>query len=118
MPEAQRKLLYTNNKQIMMMEMEPIKKGQFYFIYEEDYEYFVLEDRTKRGLSVIEKTVDKNVGVIAEKGRIYDANGRGHVMVIRWYFPKERYTFEHVCKFADELDKRYRAIMEETCPDW
>lgn len=102
----------------MTKEMEQLKKGQFYFIYYGGYEYFVVEDRTKRGLSVIEKSVDDNVGVIAEKGRIYDANGRGHVMMIRWYFPKEQYTFEHVCKFADKLDERYRAIMEETCPDW
>jgi hypothetical protein len=102
----------------MTKEMEQLKKGQFSLIYDGDYEYFVVEDRTKRGLSVIEKSVDDNVGVIVEKGRIYDANGRGHVMMIRWYFPKEHYTFEYVCEFADKLDKRYRAIMEETCPDW
>jgi len=66
----------------MTKKMEQLKKGQFYFIYDGDYEYFVVEDRTKRGLPVIEKSVDDNVGVTVEKGRIYDANGRGHVMMI------------------------------------
>jgi hypothetical protein len=51
----------------MTKEMEQLKKGQFYFIYDGDYEYFIVEDRTKRGLPVIEKSVDDNVGVTVEK---------------------------------------------------
>jgi hypothetical protein len=97
---------------------EPLKKGQFYSIYDENDEYFILEDRTKRGLSVVQKTIDKDVGVIAEKGCIYDGNGRGHVVPIRWFFPKEKYIFETVCNFADKLDNHYRSIMEDTCPDY
>lgn len=102
----------------MSQELDPIKKGQFYFIYEGNGQSFVVEDKTKRGLPVIENSIDDNIGIMAEKGRFYDANGRGHVVSIRWYFPKENYTFEQVCKFADTLDSRYRAIMEDTCPDY
>lgn len=95
-----------------------VKKGQFYFIYDGDGENFIVEDKTKRGLAVVESSIDDNVGLLVEKGRFYDGNGRGHVVPIRWSFPKENYTFEQVLKFADTLDNRYRAIMEDTCPDY
>ena len=95
-----------------------VKKGQFYFIYDGDGQHFIVEDKTKRGLAVVESRIDDNVGLLAEKGRFYDGNGRGHVVPIRWSFPKENYTFEQVLKFADTLDNRYRAIMEDTCPDY
>ena len=95
-----------------------VKKGQFYFIYDGDGQHFIVEDKTKRGLAVVESSIDDNVGLLAEKGRFYDGNGRGHVVPIRWSFPKENYTFEQVLKFADTLDNRYRAIMEDTCPDY
>jgi hypothetical protein len=100
----------------MSQEIHLLKKGQFYFIYDGSGQNFVVEDKTKRGLPVVENSVDENI--IAEKGRFYDANGRGHVVPIRWYFPKENHTYEQVCKFADALDSRYRAIMEDTCPDY
>ena len=67
---------------------------------------------------MVESSIDDNVGLMAEKGRFYDCNGRGHVVPIRWSFPKENYTIEQVLKFADTLDNRYRAIMEDTCPDY
>jgi hypothetical protein len=102
----------------MLQETDVLKKGRFYFIYDGDSENFVIEDRTKRGLPVVEYAIDTSVGVMAEKGRFYDANGRGHVISIRWYFPKLNYTLVQVCKFADALDGRYMAIMEETCPDY
>lgn len=102
----------------MLQETDLLKKGRFYFIYDGDNEYFIVEDRTKRGLPVVESAIDNNVGVMAEKGRFYDANGRGHVISIRWYFPKVNSTFERVCKFGDALDDHYKAIMEETCPDY
>ena len=95
-----------------------VKKGQFYFIYDGDGQHFIVEDKTKRGLAVVESSIDDNVGLLAEKGRFYDGNGRGHVVPIRWSFPKENYTFEQVLKFADTIDNRYRAIMEDTCPDY
>ena len=95
-----------------------VKKGQFYFIYDGDGQNFIVEDKTKRGLPVVESSIDDNVGLLAEKGRFYDGNGRGHVVPIRWSFPKENYTFGQVLKFADTLDNGYRAIMEDTCPDY
>ena len=67
---------------------------------------------------MIENSIDDSIGVIAEKGRFYDANGREHVVPIRWFFAKENYTYEQVLKFADTMDSRYRAIMEDTCPDY
>ena len=102
----------------MTLEKILLKRGQFYFIYDGDGHNFIVEDKTKRGLPVLENSIDGNVGLVAEKGRFYDGNGRGHVVPIRWYFPKENYTFEQVLKFADTLDNRYRAIMEDTCPDY
>jgi hypothetical protein len=100
----------------MSLEKVLLKRGQFYFIYDGDGQNFVVEDKTKRGLPLVESSIDDNI--IAEKGRFYDGNGRGHLVPIRWYFPKENYTFEQVLKFADTLDNRYRVIMEDTCPDY
>ena len=100
----------------MSLEKVLLKRAQFYFIYDGDAQNFIVEDKTKRGLPVVENSIDNNV--IADNGRFYDGNGRGHVVPIRWYFPKNDYTFEQVCKFADTLDNRYREIMEDTCPDY
>jgi hypothetical protein len=94
-----------------------VKTGRFYFIYDDAIK-FILEDKTKRGLPVIENKIDDTYGVVAEKGRFYDGNGRGHVIPIRWYFPKNMYSLDQVCVFADKLDSRYKTIMEETCPDY
>ena len=54
-----------------------IKKGRFYFIYDGDLN-LVLEDKTKRGLEVREFVLDEKLGVQAERGTIYDLNGKGH----------------------------------------
>ena len=67
---------------------------------------------------MIENSIDDSIGVISEKGQFYDANGRGHAVPIRWFFAKQNYTYEQVLKFADTMDSRYRAIMEDTCPDY
>ena len=102
----------------MSLEKVLLKRGQFYFIYDGDGQNFIVEDKTKRGLQVVENSIDESIKLVADKGKFYDGNGRGHVVPIRWYFPKENYTFEQVCKFSDTLDNRYRAIMEDTCPDY
>ena len=102
----------------MLQEKNLVKRGQLYSIYDSDSKNFVLEDRTKRGLPVIEISIDASIGLKTDRGRFYDANGRGHVMPIRWYFPKESYTLAQVCKLADKLDNRYKAVMEDTCPDY
>jgi hypothetical protein len=93
-----------------------IKKGHFYFIYDNDLN-FVLEDKTKRGLEVRENVFDEKLSVQADKGMIYDLNGIGHKVGIRWYFPKSKYTLDHVIKIGEEMEFRYKKIREMTCPD-
>jgi hypothetical protein len=93
-----------------------IKKGRFYFIYDRDPDY-VLEDKTKRGLEVRENVFDERLGVLSDKGVIYDLDGIGHKVAIRWYFPKSKNGLEHVIKIAEDVESRYKAIREMTCPD-
>ena len=93
-----------------------IKKGQFYFIYDRP-PHFVMEDKTKRGLEVRERTVDEKYGVEAEKGMIHDMDGIGHRVGIRWFFPHGQYALDQVVQKAEEMEKRYKAIREMTCPD-
>ena len=45
-------------------------------------------------------------------------DGIGHKVGIRWYFPKDQYTFDKVLEHAKEMEERYRKIREETCPDY
>lgn|SRR5690242_11754893 len=94
----------------------PLKKGQFYFIYN-DCSNFVLEDKTKRGLEVRDHVLDEKYKVMADRGMIYDIDGIGHRVNIRWYFPRSQYILDHVIKIAEEIESRYRAIREMTCPD-
>jgi hypothetical protein len=93
-----------------------LRKGQFYFIYDTSPD-LVLEDKTKRGLEVREHALDEKYKVDADKGMIYDMDGKGHKVGIRWYFPQSKYTLEDVSKIALEIDARYKAIREMTCPD-
>jgi hypothetical protein len=93
-----------------------VKKGHFYFIYDDDLN-FVLEDKTKRGLEVRENVFDEKLSVQADKGIIYDLNGIGHKVGIRWYFPKSKYRLDHVIKIGEEMELRYKKIREMTCPD-
>ena len=101
----------------MEQESLPLRKGQFYEIYEKGNSDFVLEDKTKRRLEITERSFDDKFGVESEKGMIYDGNGTGHRISVRWYFPKASYSLERVSKFADQLEAKYRAIREMTCPD-
>ena len=95
-----------------------LKRGQFYFIYDcDDDATITLEDKTKRGLEVRERSMDEKYGVEAEKGMIYDMDGVGHTVSIRWYFPRANYQLEYVIKIAEEMDAKYKAIREITCPD-
>ncbi|MEO9276193.1 MAG: hypothetical protein ABI340_00215 [Nitrososphaera sp.] len=101
----------------MNPEQPILKKGIFYTILD-DSTNFVMEDKTKRGLSVLERNIDEKYHVEAEKGMIYDMDGIGHKVPIRWYFPKDKYTFDVVMDHANEMEQRYRKIREETCPDY
>ena len=44
-----------------------VKKGQFYFIFEGNESDLILEDKTKRGLEVRERSFDDKYGVESEK---------------------------------------------------
>jgi hypothetical protein len=100
----------------MQQQENLIKKGQFFFIYDCDLK-FILEDKTKRGLEVRENVPDEGLGVLSDKGMIYDFDGVGHKVGIRWYFPKSEYSLEHVIKIGEEIELRYKAIRDITCPD-
>jgi hypothetical protein len=98
------------------MEQKLLKKGEFFFIYDDD-SALLLEDKTKRGLTPIERSVDENFGAEADKGMIYDMDGIGHKVGIRWYFPKSQFSFDDVLKRAMDMEERYRKIRDMTCPD-
>ncbi len=98
------------------MEQKLLKKGEFFFIYDSD-SVLLLEDKTKRGLNPLERSLDEKFGVEAEKGMIYDTDGIGHKVGIRWYFPKSKFSFDDVLKKAMDMEERYRKIREMTCPD-
>ncbi len=101
----------------MRTDRYPLMKGKFYFIYDDDTYNLVLEDKTKRGLEVRERNKDEKYDVDAEIGMIHDMDGIGHKVGIRWYFPKSKYQIEEVAKIAEEIEARYKAIQEMTCPD-
>ena len=95
---------------------EPIKKGQFYFVHDTS-DQFIMEDKTKLGLEVRERYLDPKYGADCESGIIYDGGGRGHKVGIKWYFPKSRFALDEIVIFAEEMNERYLAIREMTCPD-
>lgn len=101
---------------VMGQEQKLLKKGEFFFIYDTD-STLLLEDKTKRGLNVIERSMDERFGVEAEKGMIYDMDGIGHKVGIRWHFPKSEFSFDDVLKKATDMEEQYRKIREMTCPD-
>ena len=76
-----------------------------------------MEDRTKRGLTVREQSLDENYHVIADKGMIHDMDGIGHWVGIRWYFPKKDHTLNKVLEHAEKMEKKYTELRELTCPD-
>ena len=98
-------------------ELPVLKKGIFYAIRDGSSD-LIMEDKTKRGLTVQERSIDEKYNVDSEKGMIYDMDGIGHKVGIRWFFPKDKYTFENVLGHATEMEERYRKIREETCPDY
>ncbi len=94
-----------------------LKKGIFYFIRDGD-DSIIMADKTKRGLTVQERSIDEKYNVETEKGMIYDMDGIGHKVGIRWFFPKKDYAFDKVLSFAQEMEQRYQKLREETCPDY
>jgi hypothetical protein len=100
-----------------MSENFPIlKKGSFYFIKDGKTD-LIMEDKTKRGLTVKERSIDEKLNVDAEKGMIHDMDGIGHWVPIRWFFPKKNFNLEQVLLHAEEMEKKYKELRELTCPD-
>ncbi|MGQ0772570.1 MAG: hypothetical protein ACT4NT_07360 [Nitrososphaerota archaeon] len=100
----------------MSQELPVLKKGSFYLI-KDAKDDLIMEDRTKRGLTVREHTLDENLQVPADKGMIHDMDGIGHWVPIRWYFPKNNYDLTQVLVHAEKMEKKYTELRELTCPD-
>jgi len=100
----------------MSQELPILKKGIYYLIKDGKTE-LIMEDKTKRGLTVKEKSIDEKLNVEAEKGMIHDMDGIGHWVPIRWFFPKNQYDIEKVLVLAEAMEKKYKEIRELTCPD-
>jgi hypothetical protein len=98
------------------LDLPILKKGSFYYIKNGD-EDFILEDNTKRGLSVKETSIDEKLNVKADKGMIHDMDGIGHWVSIRWYFPKSLFEMSKVLEYAEIMEKKYTELRELTCPD-
>ncbi len=76
-----------------------------------------MEDKTKRGLTVKEKSIDETLNVISDKGMIHDMDGIGHWVPIRWYFSKNQFDLNRVLQYAEAMEKKYTKLRELTCPD-
>ena len=100
----------------MLLDLPILEKGSFYFIKDGD-DNFIMEDKTKRGLTVKETSIDEKLNVKADKGMIHDMDGIGHWVPIRWYFSKDLYDVSDVLVRAEEMEKKYTALRELTCPD-
>ena len=100
----------------MSQDLPVLKKGSFYFIKDSE-NFLVMEDKTKRGLTVKEHSLDEKLQVEADKGMIHDMDGIGHWVPIRWFFPKENYDLDDVLIHAEDMEKRYTELRELTCPD-
>ncbi len=64
-----------------------------------------MEDKTKRGLTVKETSIDEKLNVKADKGMIHDMDGVGHWVPIRWYFSKNRFDLNKVSEYAEAMEK-------------
>ena len=100
----------------MLLDLPILEKGSFYFIKDGE-DNFIMEDKTKRGLTVKETSIDEKLNVKADKGMIHDMDGIGHWVPIRWYFSKDLYGVSDVLAHAEEMEKKYAALRELTCPD-
>ena len=93
-----------------------LKKGSFFFIKDGDRN-FIMEDKTKRGLTVKETSIDEKLNVKADKGMIHDMDGVGHWVPIRWFFSKDSYDLSQVMTHAKAMEEKYTKMRELTCPD-
>ena len=100
----------------MLLDLPVLKKGSFYYVKDGDTN-FVMEDKTKRGLTVKESSIDEKLNVMADKGMIHDMDGIGHWVPIRWYFSKDQFDLDEVLSYAEAMEKKYTELRELTCPE-
>ena len=100
----------------MLLDLPILKKGSFYYIKNGDLE-IILEDATKRGLTIKETSLDDKLNVKADKGMIHDMDGIGHWVPIRWFFSKNDFTLNQVLEHAEAMEKKYTELRELTCPE-
>lgn len=100
----------------MLLDLPILKKGSFYFIKDGDAN-IIMEDKTKRGLTVKETSIDEKLNVKSDKGMIHDVDGIGHWVPIRWFFPKDSYDLSQVEVYAEAMEEKYTKLRELTCPD-
>lgn len=100
----------------MSLDLPVLKKGSFYYIKDGDTD-FIMEDKTKRGLTVKDTSIDEKLNVKADKGMIHDMDGIGHWVPIRWYFSKDLFDLKKISEYAESMEKKYNALRELTCPD-
>jgi hypothetical protein len=100
----------------LLLDLPVLKKGTFYFIKDGETD-FIMEDNTKRGLTVKETSIDEKLNVKADKGMIHDMDGIGHWVPIRWYFSKGSFDLSQVMVHAQAMEKKYTELRELTCPD-
>jgi len=100
----------------LLLDLPILKKGSFFFIKDGDTD-LIMEDKTKRGLTVKETSTDEKLNVKADKGMIHDMDGIGHWVPIRWYFSKKSYDLSQVMVHAEAMEKKYTKLRELTCPD-
>ena len=86
-----------------------LRTGRFYYIYE-THDHHIMEDKTKSGL-------EAKYGTDCDSGIVYDGGGTGYKVGIKWYFRKITFNLDQMVKFGEDLDERYNAIREMTCPD-
>jgi len=103
-------------KNKLLLDLPILKKGSFYYIKDGDSD-IIMEDKTKRGLTVKETSIDEKLNVKADKGMIHDLDGIGHWVPIRWYFSKNQFDLNQVLEYAEIMEKKYTEIRELTCPD-
>ena len=100
----------------MSLDLPVLKNGSFYYIKDGDAD-FILEDKTKRGLTVKDTSIDEKLNVKADKGMIHDMDGIGHWVPIRWYFSKALFDLKKISEYAEVMEKKYIELRELTCPD-
>ena len=100
----------------MLLDLPVLTKGSFYYVKDGKTD-LVMEDKTKRGLTVKETSIDEKLSVKADKGMIHDMDGIGHWVPIRWYFPKNQFDLDGVMIHAEAMEKKYTELRELTCPE-